>query len=90
MARSWSSHGWETAVECDLALLPARCGLSGWVVIALNKDQGETVGWPRFVRTAATVNDRVGLDNQEQGLPLMLCRTTSSWPTLWPHLRHYD
>jgi hypothetical protein len=140
-------------------------------VLALNKDQGETVGWPRFVhtvsaawrripagqlqhtaiftsnygeagaidvlgsalrlpraysghngfsewgkpppaatqallvgfdnaaaaapyfqhcKTLATVNDRVGLDNQEQGLPLMLCRTTRPWPGLWPHLTHYD
>jgi 4-amino-4-deoxy-L-arabinose transferase-like glycosyltransferase len=41
-------------------------------------------------RTLATVNDRVGLDNQEQRLPLMLCRTTAPWPTLWPHLTHYD
>jgi 4-amino-4-deoxy-L-arabinose transferase-like glycosyltransferase len=152
-----------------LPLLPER-NLQGSIVIALNKDQGETVGWPRFLhtvstawqqippderqhtaiftsnygeagaidvlgsalqlpraysgnngfsewgqppaaytrallvgyndaadaapyfeacRTLATVNDRVGLDNDEQGLPLMLCRTTGRWPTLWPHLTHY-
>ncbi len=35
-------------------------------------------------RTLATVNDRVGLDNQEQGLPIMLCRPTASWSALWP------
>jgi 4-amino-4-deoxy-L-arabinose transferase-like glycosyltransferase len=153
-----------------LPLLPER-DLQGSIVLALNKDQGETVGWPRFVhtvsaawrripagqlqhtaiftsnygeagaidllgsalrlpraysghngfsewekpppadtqallvgfdnaaaaapyfqqcKTLATVNDRVGLDNQEQGLPLMLCRTTRPWPILWPHLTHYD
>jgi 4-amino-4-deoxy-L-arabinose transferase-like glycosyltransferase len=41
-------------------------------------------------RTLATVNNHVGLNNNEQGLPLMLCRTTAAWSTLWPHLTHYD
>ena len=41
-------------------------------------------------RTLATVNDGVGLDNAEQSLPVMLCRTSGSWAALWPHLRHYD
>jgi hypothetical protein len=36
-----------------LPLLPER-DLQGSIVIALNKDQGETVGWPRFVRTVST------------------------------------
>jgi 4-amino-4-deoxy-L-arabinose transferase-like glycosyltransferase len=35
-----------------LPLLPER-ELQGSIVIALNKDQGETVGWPRFVQTVA-------------------------------------
>jgi Dolichyl-phosphate-mannose-protein mannosyltransferase len=153
-----------------LPILP-ETSLQGSVVMAINPDQGETVGWPRFVdtvsrawrliplaerrqtaiftenygeagaidllgrslglpraysghngfsewgqpvatdahalvigygnasdaapsfdrcRTLATVNDGVGLDNQEQGLPVMLCRPTASWPTLWPRLTHYD
>jgi 4-amino-4-deoxy-L-arabinose transferase-like glycosyltransferase len=41
-------------------------------------------------RTVTVVNDGVGLNNQEQGLPVMLCRTAASWPALWPHLRHYN
>ena len=41
-------------------------------------------------RTLATVNDGVGLNNNEQGLPVMLCQTTGPWPALWPHLTHYD
>ena len=40
--------------------------------------------------TLATVNDHVGLDNDEQGLPVQLCRATASWQTLWPHLIRYD
>lgn len=153
-----------------LPLLPER-DLQGSVVIAINPAQGETVGWPRFVRTVAsawraiptaerngtaiftsnygeagaidllggafrlpaaysghngfsewamppstdsrallvgfdsaadagpdfagcrtlaTVDNGVGLNNQEQGLPLMLCRPSAPWPALWPRLRHYD
>jgi len=41
-------------------------------------------------RTLATVNNGVGLNNQEQGLPIMLCHPTSPWATLWPRLTHYD
>lgn len=47
---------------------------------------------PEFAhcRTLATVDNGVGLDNEEQGLPVMLCRPTASWPELWPRLRHYN
>ncbi len=151
-----------------LPLLPARW-LQGSVVMAINPDQGETVGWPRFVdtvshawtsippgershtaiftanygeagavdvlghdlpraysghngfsewgappdsdthalligydgdedaapyftdcQTLAKIDDGVGLDNDEQGGPVMLCLPTEPWSTLWPQLRHYD
>lgn len=47
---------------------------------------------PYFDRcqTLDTVDDGVGLNNQEQSLPVMLCRTTAPWATLWPHLTHFD
>ncbi len=38
----------------------------------------------------AIVNNGVGLDNQEQGLPVMLCGTTGPWAALWPALIHFD
>jgi hypothetical protein len=153
-----------------LPLLPPK-QLQGSVVMAINPDQGETVGWPRFIDTVsqawqsipaaqrahaviftenygeagaidllgkshdlpraysghngfsewgqpaasatsalvigydgpsdaapsfigcttlARVDDGVGLDNDEQGLPVMLCHPSASWATLWPKLRHYD
>jgi 4-amino-4-deoxy-L-arabinose transferase-like glycosyltransferase len=53
---------------------------------------GPTDAAPQFAgcRTLALVNDGVGLDNQEQGLPVMLCHPTASWARLWPTLRHDD
>jgi 4-amino-4-deoxy-L-arabinose transferase-like glycosyltransferase len=38
----------------------------------------------------ARMNNGRGLDNQEQGLPMMLCHTTAPWPRLWPDLTHFD
>jgi 4-amino-4-deoxy-L-arabinose transferase-like glycosyltransferase len=153
-----------------LPLLPER-DLQGSIVIALNSAQGDTVGWPSFVRTVTTAwaripaaerrhtaiftsnygeagaidllslphtlppaysghnafsewgippaadtnallvgydnaadaapffdqcqtlaiaNNGVGLNNQEQGLPVMLCHVTRPWTKLWPRLTHYD
>jgi hypothetical protein len=40
-------------------------------------------------RTLARVDNGVGLDNDEQGLPVLFCRRTASWTALWPQLRHY-
>ncbi len=38
----------------------------------------------------AIVNNGVGLDNQEQGLPVMFCGTTGPWAALWPAMIHFD
>ena len=74
-------------------------GFSEWRIPPSNDTFALLVGFngpadaaPYFAgcRTLAVVNDGVGLDNDEQGLPVMLCRPTSPWPELWPHLRHYD
>jgi hypothetical protein len=40
--------------------------------------------------TLATINNGVGLNNDQQGLPVQLCQPTASWPVLWAHLVHYD
>ena len=153
-----------------LPLLPVT-DLQGSIVMAINPDQGETVGWPRFVSTVAsvwdrlaasqrrhtaiftgnygeagaidlfggayglprahsghngfsewgrppaadtralvlgygrpawaapefrncrvmaTVNDGVGLQNEEQGMPVMLCTPSAGWAALWPQLTHFD
>jgi 4-amino-4-deoxy-L-arabinose transferase-like glycosyltransferase len=54
------------------------------------EDTAEAAPYFTRCRTLARVNDGVGLDNEEQGLPVMLCRVAGRWSALWPHLRHYD
>ncbi|WP_159104440.1 glycosyltransferase family 39 protein [Plantactinospora sp. BB1] len=45
----------------------------------------------RDCRRAAVVDNGVGLSNNAQGQPVLLCAgTTRPWPELWPALVHYD
>lgn len=42
-------------------------------------------------RTQARLDNGVGLDNEEQGLPVAVCRgPRAPWPELWPRFRHLD
>jgi hypothetical protein len=41
-------------------------------------------------RRLATIDNGVGLDNDEQGGLVLLCRTTAPWSERWPDLRHYE
>jgi hypothetical protein len=47
---------------------------------------------PDFTRSArlAVIDDGVGLDNDEQHVPVLLCEPATSWKALWPRLIHYD
>ncbi|WP_375489918.1 ArnT family glycosyltransferase [uncultured Jatrophihabitans sp.] len=47
---------------------------------------------PEFVGCVrrARIDDGVGLDNDEQGGPVLVCRPSAAWRVLWPRLRHYD
>ncbi len=39
--------------------------------------------------TASRIENRSGVNNQEHGLPLLLCRPAQPWPQLWHTLTHY-
>jgi 4-amino-4-deoxy-L-arabinose transferase-like glycosyltransferase len=40
---------------------------------------------------AATLDNGVGVDNEEQGRSIHVCRDpTQPWSQLWPHFQHYD
>jgi hypothetical protein len=47
---------------------------------------------PQFTdcRTLAAVRNGIGLGNQEEGIPIQLCRPSAPWSVLWPQLVHYD
>jgi hypothetical protein len=41
------------------------------------------------VTAAGRIDNGVGLDNEEQGKPVWLCRgQRAPWPVLWPKLKH--
>lgn len=45
----------------------------------------------RDCREMAVIDNGVGLSNNAQGQPVLLCAgTTRPWPELWPELIHYD
>lgn len=42
-------------------------------------------------RTAATINNELDLQTQEQGLPILVCAgPLRPWSLLWPDLRHVE
>ncbi|MGE5617402.1 MAG: hypothetical protein ACM3UX_00545 [Candidatus Woesearchaeota archaeon] len=99
------SHGEAGAIDLlgpKLGLPPAYSahnGFSEWATPAPQETHVLMAGFdnapdaaPQFTRcrTLARVDNGVGLDNQEQGLPLMLCQISRPWRTLWPGLIHYD
>jgi len=74
-------------------------GFSEWGIPPADDGHALVVGFdgpadaaPEFTgcRRVATVDDGVGLDNDEQGLPLLLCRPTAPWRVLWPRLTHFN
>ncbi|MGH3492366.1 MAG: glycosyltransferase family 39 protein [Sciscionella sp.] len=74
-------------------------GFSGWGQPGPRATDALLLGYdgpadaaPHFIdcRRLATIDDGVGLDNQEQGGPVLFCRTASSWASMWPALRHYN
>jgi 4-amino-4-deoxy-L-arabinose transferase-like glycosyltransferase len=77
----------------------AHNGFSEWgmppaaathVLLVGAEDPAEAAPYFDRCRTLAVVDDGVELNNDEQGLPVMLCRTAGPWPQLWPHLRHFN
>jgi Dolichyl-phosphate-mannose-protein mannosyltransferase len=57
------------------------------VGIDLQQAQGDFTG----CRLRAQINNRQGLDNQEQNAPVLVCTgERRPWSALWPSLRHYD
>ncbi len=60
-------------------------------VIAVGFRRTTLDGLFRDVRLAGTVDNGVGVDNEEQGGPIWICRQpVASWSQLWPTMRHFS
>jgi hypothetical protein len=59
--------------------------LVGWT----SASDGDLARWFRECTPKATIDNGVGLENEEQGTAVRICRgTTKPWPQLWPELNH--
>ncbi|HEV8055130.1 MAG TPA: glycosyltransferase family 39 protein [Nocardioidaceae bacterium] len=48
-------------------------------------------GYFASCEVAGTLDNEVGVDNEEQGQPIAVCRDPSShWDVIWPAFQHYD
>jgi 4-amino-4-deoxy-L-arabinose transferase-like glycosyltransferase len=58
-------------------------------VIAIGLRQGEVAAHLRGCRVAARIDNRAGVENEERGKAVMICRgPRRSWSREWPGLRH--
>ena len=58
-------------------------------VVAVGFDRAELDRWFGAVEPVATIDNGVGLDNQEQGGRVWVCREPRRpWPELWAEIRH--
>ena len=64
---------------------PPPAGTDNLITVGFSRSE---LGWCSDVESVATIDNDDGVDNDEQGAPVMLCRgVTEPWPTLWPDLR---
>jgi 4-amino-4-deoxy-L-arabinose transferase-like glycosyltransferase len=60
------------------------------VTIVIGYSQEQLRRWFGSVELAARIDNGVGLDNDEQGMPVWVCRDRiATWTQLWPQLRRY-
>ena len=60
-------------------------GDGGAITVGFSQSE---LDWCSQVEAIAEIDNDAGVDNDEQGAPVMLCSdVTEPWPTLWPDLR---
>jgi hypothetical protein len=60
-------------------------------VIAWTEDPDRTESIFAGCRTGATMDNGVGVDNEEQGSAVLVCQVPADgWAATWPKLQHYD
>lgn len=89
-----TNYGEAAAVEL-LAHLRAYSGHDGfslWGPPPATATTALVIGSDRLFtdcRTLAHINDGIGLQNDEQGTPVSVCRPGAHWSVLWSRLRYY-
>jgi 4-amino-4-deoxy-L-arabinose transferase-like glycosyltransferase len=69
----------------------ARPAAGVTTVVVVGGQYAEVRGLFDTCRVVSHLDDRVGVDNEEQGEPVAICSGPSaSWTVLWPRLRHLD
>ena len=64
---------------------------SATVVVFVGMSRVADSGWFGSCTTAGRLDNGVGVDNEEQGRPIIVCRDPRQpWHDLWPRFQHYD
>jgi 4-amino-4-deoxy-L-arabinose transferase-like glycosyltransferase len=68
---------------------PPPEGADGPVIVVGWWSEAELTPYCGSVTRVATVDNGYGVENEEQGAPIRVCRNrTDSWAAIWPRLRH--
>lgn len=64
---------------------------SATVAVVVEEDAAAPPTWFASCTVAARLDDGVGVDNEEQGAAVQVCRDPrGGWAAAWPHMRHLD
>lgn len=100
VTRNYGQAGAVDRFGAGLGLPPAYSGHNSYAewgpppesattAIVIGYDRDRLDQWFGSVEEAARIDNGVGLDNDEQGTPVWVCRERRApWAQLWPQLRH--
>ena len=98
--RNYGQAGAIDHYGAELGLPPAYSGHNSYAewgpppettttTIVIGYDRSRLEQWFGSVEEAARIDNGIGLDNDEQGTPVWICRDRlAPWAQLWPQLRH--
>ncbi|MFP5022224.1 hypothetical protein [Pseudonocardia phyllosphaerae] len=97
LTRNYGEAGALQRFAPRLAVVSGHNSYADWAIppvtattaVVTGYDRDQLTGWFASVVPAARIDNGVGLDNQEQGGTVWVCRIPlRPWPELWPEIRH--
>ncbi len=97
LTRNYGEAGALQRFAPDLAVYSGHNSYADWgtpapdadTAVVVGYDRAVLAGWFADVEPAARIDNGVGLDNDEQGGTVWVCRTPlRPWSALWPEIRH--